>query len=237
MRTLHLGGGDEPGPRRRFELETPLTPEEARVLGCLVEKEILTPDIYPLTVNSLVNACNQKTSRDPVVQYDDATVDAVLTMLQGRGLTARISGAEHRVPKYRQLFTDAAGLTRKETAVMTVLLLRGPQTPGELNQRTGRLYEFASIEEVEETIERLIEREPPMAARLERLPGTKEARYAHLLGGPIEAAAVVPSTPAVAPLAVPKEDRLARLEAEVAALREDLENVKAQFAEFQRQFE
>ncbi len=228
FRTLYMG--QKPDPIR---LETPLAPEEARVLGCLMEKEILTPDVYPLTVNSLLNACNQKTSRDPVVSYDDEIVETALELLQNKGLSARLSGPEHRVPKYQQLATHALALTRQENAALCVLLLRGAQTPGEVNQRSGRLYEFASLAEVEETLEHMTTRDPqPLVTRLERQAGFKEARYAHLLSG-------APSweAPAATQASAPKEDRVARLEAEVATLRQELDTLRQDWQAFRRQFE
>jgi uncharacterized protein len=217
---------------RTFNLEEPLRAEEVRVLGCLIEKEILTPDIYPLTLNALTNACNQKTSRDPVVDYDEGTVEATLEILRHRELAARITGSEHRVPKYRQLFTSVLNLGRRETAVLCVLLLRGPQTVGEINQRTNRLYEFSTIEEVEQTLERLAHAQPAaLAMRLERHAGTKEPRYAHLLAGPVD------SEPAPVPPPAARADRLAELAAEVEALKAEVARLRQEWLDFRRQFD
>lgn len=161
-----------------------LTPEEARVVGALAEKQLTTPQYYPLTLNALVNACNQTSNRNPVVTYDDATVEAALKGLRDKGLARAVLSPGNRAPKYRHLLDEALALVPEEVAVMTVLLLRGPQTTGELRTRTERMYAFSSLEEVEAALERLATRhEEPLAEKLERQPGQKEARYAHLLGG------------------------------------------------------
>jgi uncharacterized protein YceH (UPF0502 family) len=157
-----------------------LRPEEVRVLGCLLEKQRTTPEMYPLTLNALRLACNQSTSRDPVVEYDDGEIRDALHRLERRGYARLASGQGSRAPKYRHLLAEALPMGLDEQAVMCVLMLRGPQTPGELKQRVGRMHTFASIDPVHETLERLIAR--GLAARLERRPGQKEERYAHLLG-------------------------------------------------------
>lgn len=197
---------------------------EARVLGCLVEKELTTPDYYPLSLNALVNACNQKSNREPVVQYDEGTVREAMERLRHRGLGTVLSGAEHRVPKYGHRMHERLDLGRREVAVLTVLLLRGPQTLGEIKERTGRMYEFDDFDAVESTLRKLAEHaDGPMTIQLPRQPGMRESRYAHLLCGE-------PVIPAIAEATAPqREDRLARLEAEVEAL-------KAEFADFRRQF-
>ena len=206
-----------------------LDEEEVRVLGCLIEKEMTTPDYYPLTLNSLVSACNQKSSRDPVVEYDDALVQAALERLQEKGLTRRITGADSRVPRFRHVANDALRLNKERAAVICVLLLRGPQTPGEIRQRTNRMYEFASLAEVEETIEELRTRDTlALVAQLPRQPGTKEARYAHLLMGPIDEEEVASST--AAPV------RRSGLEQRVAELEERIAQLEAQFEQFKSQF-
>lgn len=236
MRHVFFSGPGEPQPSANYVIPAPLTAEELRVLGCLIEKSFLTPDVYPLTLNSVVTACNQKTSRDPVVAYDDVTVDAILTMLQGRGLAARISGADHRVPKYKELLSDKAGLRVSETAILCVLMLRGPQTVNEIKERTNRIHEFADIEEVESTLERLMQREvQPLAVRLPKQAGHKELRYMHLLGdaAQLEERAAAPRTTAE----VPSRDRLSRLEEEVASLKQHLEHFEQLFAEFRKQFD
>ncbi len=205
---------------------------EARVLGALVEKQVTTPDYYPLTLNALVNACNQTSSRDPVVSYDETTVLRALDRLRDQKLASVSAGAESRVAKYRHKLTERFELAPAEVAAFCLLLLRGPQTIGELRNRSGRLHEFASLPEVEETLNALAARQPqPLVAKLPRQPGTKESRFTHLLSGPLAAAPAdspastqsIPSTPSDA-------DRLARLEQEVADL-------KQQFATFRKQFE
>jgi hypothetical protein len=200
---------------------------EARVLGCLMEKEAATPEYYPLSLNALTNACNQKTNRDPVVSYDDGAVEDALERLRGKGLVLRITGREVRVPKYAHRMTEAFNLGRRESAVLCVLLLRGPQTAGELRQRTASMHAFDDLESVESTLNRLAELEPePLVKRLERRPGFKEPRHAHLLSGNVEETAA----PAATAMAEPRRDRVAELEARVDAL-------ERAFADFRRQFE
>jgi len=206
---------------------------EQRVLGCLVEKQISTPDYYPLTLNSLTNACNQKNHRDPVVSYNEADVERALTSLRGKQLAFLFEGAVARVPKFGHTFPKAYELDPAETAVLCVLMLRGPQTPGELRSRTPHLHNFESLPAVEETIQRLATRDEPLVVKLPRTPGMKESRYAHLLGGAIKfepPAVTSDSESALAtPILVPVgEDRLTKLETEVAALRKELEALKAE---------
>ena len=211
-----------------------LGPTEIRVLGCLLEKQRTTPDAYPLSLNALRLACNQSTNRDPVVDYDDATIRDSLARLGRRGYTRLASGAGSRAAKYRHLLADALPLDPAEHAVMTVLMLRGPQTPGELKQRGERMHEFAGLGEVEATLARLIERH--LVERLTRRPGQKEERYTHLLGGDVDEGGAVPTIPTGDPTAVSAEPpgfvatteddalaslerRIERLEREVAELR------------------
>jgi uncharacterized protein len=189
---------------------------EIRVLGCLLEKQRTTPDQYPLSLNALRLACNQSTNRDPVVDYDEPTVLQAVRRLSERGWVRLASGPGSRASKYRQLFDEALHLDGEEAALLAVLMLRGPQTPGELKSRTERLHRFGSVPEVEEALGRLIDRE--YAARLPRRPGQKEERYAQLIGG--EAPAEAPEPPASDGSSL--EARVARLEAEVAELRERL---------------
>ena len=199
---------------------------EIRVLGSLLEKQRTTPEAYPLTLNSLRLACNQSTNRDPVVDLDDAQIREALHHLGRRGWTRLASGAGSRAPKYRHLLDDALGLAGDEQALLAVLMLRGPQTPGELRQRTERMHRFAGEGELEATLERLAAR--GHVERLERRPGQKEARYRHLLGDDDEPAAAPPSamhTEATAPAEEPLERRLAQLEDEVAALRAAVERL------------
>jgi uncharacterized protein YceH (UPF0502 family) len=198
-----------------------LSPVEIRVLGSLLEKQRTTPDAYPLTLNALRLACNQSTNRDPVVDYDEDEIREALDRLRRRGFTRLASGHGSRAAKFRHLLDDALGLARDESALLCVLMLRGPQTPGELKQRSERLHEFADLDAVQGTLERLIGRE--LAARLGRRPGQKEERFEQLLGEGGEAPVPVPSEarpPAEAP--APASDDLARrvelLEARVAAL-------------------
>jgi uncharacterized protein YceH (UPF0502 family) len=211
---------------------------EIRVLGCLVEKQRATPDVYPLSLNALRLACNQSTNRDPVVDYDEQTVVGALRRLALRGWTRLASGAGSRVRKYRHLLDDAFGLDDAEISVLAVLMLRGPQTPGELKQRTQRLHELASLAEVEGTLDRLVER--GQVARHERRPGQKEERYEQLLGPATPAAPDAQPEPpssdadgeatSAAPEAEklqPAEDRLTRLEREVAELRSELAALRA----------
>jgi uncharacterized protein YceH (UPF0502 family) len=163
----------------------PLDAAEMRVLGSLIEKQITTPDYYPLTLNALTNACNQLTNRDPVVAFDDQTVVRALDKLRDKRLATLFTGAESRVAKYKHTLTDALLLTPGEVAMLCVLLLRGPQTLAELRTRTERLFRFDTTAEVEETLNALSTRQPqPLATKLPRLPGTKEARFTHLLSGP-----------------------------------------------------
>lgn len=206
---------------------------EQRVLGSLVEKQISTPDYYPLTLNSLTNACNQKNHRDPVVSYNEADVERALTSLRGKQLAFIFEGAVARVPKFGHTFPKAYELDPAETAVLCVLMLRGPQTPGELRSRTPHLHNFESLPAVEETIQRLATRDEPLVVKLPRAPGMKEARYAHLLGGEIKFETPAVTSDSESALATPilipvGEDRLAKLEAEVAALRKELEALKAE---------
>jgi len=189
---------------------------ELRVIGCLLEKQRTTPDQYPLTLNALRLACNQATNRDPVVDYDEETIRGAIARLRRRDWVRFASGQGSRAAKYRHLLDEALRLDGAEQAVLTVMLLRGPQTPGELKGRTERLHPFGSLAAVEETVGRLIER--GYAERVERRPGQKEDRFGHLLGD--EAPATSGSDPFVAPPAIdPLEERVARLEREVAELR------------------
>jgi uncharacterized protein YceH (UPF0502 family) len=224
------------------ELPICLSPQEARVLGSLIEKEIATPDIYPLTLNALTNACNQISSRDPVMSLDEQTIVRALDSLREKRLAVLFKGADSRVPKYAHRFgTNDSDLGRPEIAVMCVLLLRGPQTPGEIRGRTGRLHEFTSLDEVEAVLAFLAGRPSmPLVVKLPRQAGAKEQRYAHLLSGepvlpPAPEAGVRPEP---ATVAVRLEDeRMAKVEADCARLRTEVEDLRRQFAEFRKQFE
>jgi len=207
----------------------PLDPTEIRVLGALLEKEITTPEYYPLTLNALVNACNQKSNREPIVSYEEEDVEQALALLRQRGLAVRISGAGHRVEKHAHSLGEKLNLGRKESAVLCVLLLRGPQTVGELRGRTGRMYEFLELADVEHCLESLATREPePLVAPMPR------GRWCHLLGGvpdpAHEASEPQVSRPAVSGPPVPGfEQRIAALEREVAELKKTLESFRRQF--------
>jgi uncharacterized protein YceH (UPF0502 family) len=188
---------------------------ELRVIGCLLEKQRTTPDGYPLTLNALRLACNQATNRDPVVDYDEEAIRGAVARLRRRDWVRFASGQGSRSAKYRHLVDQALKIDGAEQAILTVMLLRGPQTPGELKGRTDRLHPFGSLAEVEETVARLIER--GYAERVERRPGQKEDRFGHLLGGGDATPGTVP--PVAPALADPLEERVARLEREVAELR------------------
>jgi uncharacterized protein YceH (UPF0502 family) len=204
---------------------------EVRVLGALMEKEVATPEYYPLSLNALVNACNQKSNREPVVSYDEDTVETALAGLRAKGLAARISGHDMRVPKHAHRLPEVINLGRREAAVLCVLMLRGPQTAGELRGRTERLYQFDDLEAVDACLTRLMEWQPePLVARLPRQVGYKEVRYAHLLSGEPPAASAT-QAPAV------HEDPVARLQASIDRLEAEVADLKRQFAEFKRQFE
>jgi uncharacterized protein YceH (UPF0502 family) len=207
---------------------------EIRVLGCLIEKQRTTPDAYPLSLNALRLACNQSTNRDPVVDYDETTIREALARLARRGWTRLASGAGSRAAKYRHLLDEALDVDRAESALLAVLMLRGPQTPGELKQRTERLAPFDGLADVEAVLERLIARE--LVARLVRRPGQKEERYAQLLGGGEQELAASTEAPApAAPVAsVPasgSEERLARLERDVTTLQAELAALRALVAD------
>jgi len=212
---------------------TPLTDVEIRILGSLMEKALSTPDYYPLSINALTNACNQKSSRDPVVVYDERDVQSVLEVLEEKKLVNR-SGVG-RVPKYEELLSPTYDLVPRETAVLCVLMLRGPQTVGELRSRTGRLAMFENLAAVTEILEKLVEW--GLAQRLDRLPGRKESRYDHLLGGAPET--VLPPDQTQPP-AVHEADSIARieqLESGVAQLRSDVESLRETLRTFKAQFD
>src|SRR3569833_32399 len=168
-----------------------LTASEARALGALVEKEATTPDYYPLSLNALINACNQRSNREPVMDLDEEMVRQALHGLEDDGLAGRARSADGRVTKYEHWLGEAFNFSRAETALICVLLLRGPQTPGELRGRTERLHEFTEIGDVTAGLQKLMEREPPLVTLLPRQPGARESRYAHLLCGPVESAIAI----------------------------------------------
>jgi uncharacterized protein YceH (UPF0502 family) len=203
-----------------------LHPVEARVLSSLIEKEITTPEYYPQSLNALINACNQKSNRDPVVSYDEETVLQAIELLRNKGLATIITGAGSRVPKYAHRFSEKLNLGRREIAILCELMLRGPQTVGELRNRTERLHRFNDLSEVEALLDRMTE----FVVRLPRRAGEKESRYGHLFSGPVDN-----SEPEAAPVA--RADRIGSLEAEVHLLRNEIEELKRQFADFRHQFE
>lgn len=215
-----------------------LTEIETRVLGSLIEKDITTPDYYPMSLNALVNACNQKNNRDPVMTLDEGAVRDALATLQEKRMAGPASGADSRVTKYEHRLQEAFNFDRREIAVICVLLLRGPQTPGELRSRTDRMYHFEALEDVVSTLDRLAHREPSLVAMLPRQPGTKESRYMHLFSGePPEQVLMERAAPAVTTAGQTSSDRIGALEEEVARLRSALSEVQQQLAAFRKQFE
>jgi len=219
-------------------METILTDTEVRVLGCLIEKELATPEYYPLTLNALTNACNQKSNRDPVMQLDEADVVRALDALRFKQL-ALLSAEGGRVPKYRHILTEKLRFSPAELAVLAELLLRGPQTVGELRTRAERMHAFADLAAVEEVLEELQGRTPPLVTKLPRQPGRKEQRYVQLFAGEPELDAEEhPVLPEAARLRVMAEEgRLARLEEEVASLRAEVAGLRRLVEEFKAQFE
>jgi uncharacterized protein YceH (UPF0502 family) len=193
---------------------------EARVLGCLIEKEITTPDYYPLTLNATVNACNQKSSREPVMELSEADVRTPLFDLEGIGLVRTVS--DSRVPKFEHRVRDVLNLRRDEVAVLCLLLLRGPQTPAELRMRTERMYTFDDNAAVLATLERLAARPDPLTFLMQRQPGAREARWSHLLSGPVTEAPLAPASTLANPIAPAIADRIADLEARILSLEERL---------------
>ncbi len=215
-----------------------LTSTEIRVLGALIEKDITTPDYYPLSLNALVNACNQKNNREPMMELDEDSVRHALDTLQARRMAGAGGGADSRVTKYEHRLQEVFNFDRREIAIVCVLLLRGPQTPGELRGRTERMYHFDSLEDVQSTLQRLLQREPPLAVMLARQPGTKESRYMHLFAGEVEAAAQAVPTGCESRISeTGSPGKIATLENEVASLREEVAELKRQFADFRKQFE
>ena len=211
-----------------------LNPVEARILGALIEKDITTPEYYPLSLNALLNACNQKSNRDPVMNLGENAVRDALLALNEKGLAGPVSSADSRVPKYEHRLQEAFNLPRAETAVLCVLLLRGPQTPGELRGRTERMHRFEELSDVHSALQRLIQRDPPLVRMLARQPGTKETRYVHLLSGDVETAELPAQEPAAASA---DGERIARLESEVGSLKAEIAELRNDFREFQKQFD
>jgi uncharacterized protein len=216
-----------------------LNDTEVRVLGALVEKQVTTPEYYPLTLNALTLACNQKNNRNPVSSYDESTVAQALETLREKNLVYLFHGSTSRVPKYKHVMPEVMHLSAPEVAIMCVLMLRGIQTPGELRGNASRLYEFSGLEEIQQVLDSLISREPePLVMRLPRQSGQKEARFAHLLSGPVDVETIVIEHSAKA--GTPRQgqsERIDRLEQEVATLTETMQKLQEQFDNFKRQFE
>jgi uncharacterized protein YceH (UPF0502 family) len=223
-----------------------LTEGEVRVLGALVEKDITTPEYYPLSVNALMNACNQKSNREPAMTLDEETVRQALRSMSEQALV-RSAGGDSRVPKYEHRLNELYNFHRHEIAVLCVLMLRGPQTPGELRTRAERMYAFEDLEAVHAALNLLMRREPALVKVLSRQPGTKESRYMHVLSGDTAPSTDVPPGAAVAQAAGPalgtvrtepgNVERIAQLEMDVDELRRELETLRQQFAAFQKQFQ
>ena len=212
-----------------------LTETEARVVGALIEKQLTTPEYYPLTLNSLVAACNQKSNRDPVVSFDEETVSKALEILRDKNIVYVFYGSTSRVPKYKHILPDVLELEPSETAVLCVLMLRGAQTLGELRERTHRLYEFHGLGDVQETLDALLRREEPLIIKLERLPGQKEARFAHLLCGEIDVSAYAKEN--AVSNKHPENERVTKLEQELESLRNEFDAFRQTFEDFKKQFD
>lgn len=219
--------------------QTILDPFEIRVLAVLAEKEALTPDNYPLSLNALTNGCNQLSSRDPVMSISEDTVLDVLHHLMQKKFVTEVSQAGARVVKYEHRMRIKWSLEQDKLAILTMLMLRGPQTAGEIRARTGRMHEFSTVAEIETGLQFLIDKFPPLVVRLERAPGTKEPRYAHLLSGEalLEQQSVAAAFSSGATVERSRQDRIAQLEEEVSSLREEIESLKQQFEHFKKQFD
>jgi len=212
-----------------------LTEVEARVVGALVEKQLTTPEYYPLTLNALMAACNQKSNRDPVMSLDDTAILLAIDSLRDKNLVYLYYGTGSRAVKYKHMMPSVYDLDAAGVAIIAVLLLRGPQTIGELRERTGRLHEFSGLGEVQESLDALSRRDEPLVVKLERQPGQKEARYAHLLSGEVDQHAMVRENSIVTSGA--RSDRIESLEAEVEKLRTEFAALRQTFEEFRKQFE
>jgi hypothetical protein len=242
IRPLQITGAGVAVKLEQALMNTPqlqLNEIEVRVLGALIEKDITTPDYYPLSLNALVNACNQKNNRDPVMALDENSVREALSSLQEKRLAGPAGGADSRVTKYEHRLQEVFNFDRREIALLCVLLLRGPQTPGELRGRGERMYRFETLDDVQSGLQRLMDRQPPLVRVLSRQPGTKESRYTHLFSGEY--------TPETAPLPTHASShfrqtdtndgqRIASLEAEVASLKSEVEELRRLFSEFTGQF-
>jgi uncharacterized protein len=224
-------------------MQLALTPVEARVLGALIEKEITTPEYYPLSLNALTNACNQKSNREPAMQLEESEIRKALNQLESQALVRSI--AESRATKFAHRLQDAFNFYRPEVAIICELLLRGPQTPGELRTRASRMHPFENLESVHSALQRLSKREPPLVTMLPRQPGTKEARYKHLMGDPTPVAAEPvlgsnseePERSADSATRSNHSKDVADLAQDVARLRAEVADLRAEFAIFRKQFE
>ena len=217
--------------------DPPLDPVAVRVLGSLIEKESTTPDNYPMTVNALVGACNQTTNREPVMTVDENDVMTALRELNRRGLVNEVYRSDSRAKRYRHVLSDKLSLHQPETALLCVLLLRGPQTTGEIRTRAARMFEFIDLKHVEVTLDALATLATPLVIQMPRQPGQKEVRYAHLMGGEPQMPVVEADTRARAPAPAPAaDDRVTALEQSVASLRAELGQLRDAFEEFRRQF-
>ena len=214
-----------------------LSAVETRVLGSLVEKELTTPDYYPLSLNALLNACNQKSNRDPVMNLNENAVNQALRSLDKEGLAGRADGMDNRVTKFEHRLQEAFNFDRREIAILCELLLRGPQTPGELRSRADRMHPFEDLGQVQSTLQRLAQREPPLVKMLPRQPGTKESRYAHLMSGDVQIQTQEPTPAADITHSAADGERIARLENELSALQIEVADLKQRLAEFRKQFE
>ncbi len=214
-----------------------LTEVEARVVGALVEKQLTTPEYYPLTLNALCAACNQKTNREPVVAFDEEIVTEALERLRERNLVYVFYGGTSRVAKYKHLFPQVFETDERQTAVICVLMLRGAQTLGELRERANRLYEFSGLGEVGETLDELARREKPLVAKLARQPGQKEARFIHLLSGEIKTADAEVLPPNSAANNRAENERIEKLERQVESLSDEVTSLRRMFEDFKKQFE
>ena len=214
-----------------------LHPIEARILGCLLEKERTTPENYPLSLNGLITACNQTTNRDPITAYDEKTIETGIEGLRAKKLVTVVFGGGSRVQKYRHELPAHFNLERGDLAVMTVLLLRGPQTAGELRARTERMFHFASIEALESCLESLTSGDSPLVKLLPQQPGQKERRYVHLFSPEPESGWAAPVREVIVPRPSQDNPAIESLKSEIAALREEITDLKSRFAEFKRQFE
>jgi uncharacterized protein YceH (UPF0502 family) len=221
-------------------MTTILTDIEVRVLGSLIEKQVTTPEYYPLTMNALTLACNQKNNRNPVTAFNETTVAEAVESLRAKNLVYVFYGSNNRVPKYKHVMPEIFHLSHQELSLMCVLMLRGPQTVGELHQRTARLFDFRGLEEVEETLGLLISKEPEtLVVRLPRQPGQKETRFAQLLAGEVTVD-YVPESDSPREGASSRQasgERISRLEQEVERLSREMEGLAQQFVEFKKQFE